>query len=431
MKKNPLLFITFFILITLNACTSIPINSNTSNEINGSGIITANEFMIASEMAGRISDVFVEEGQTVKEKQPLFKLDDQIMQAQYNQAKAGLKTAEATLDASQLQYELTMNKLHISDKLNRDLAWQLPKVSDEFEQPVWYFSKGELIASAEKTVDSTQNALEAAQANLARVLKNIESGEFIATEKRLAEAQTAFYVAEQVLDSAQSASDNDELEASAETDHDAAKAELDAAQIAYDQILSTQTAQDVLEARAELQIAQARYDQAMDWLNEQRTGTHSLEAAVAEALVKQAEANVDQARQVVKTLEIQMEKLTVYSQNRGVVMNVNIDVGGVLTPGVTVLTIGQLEEINLIVYIPEEIYGQINIGDRVQVRVDSFPDEIFKGEVIHIADKAEFTPRNVQTVEGRRSTVYAVKISITNQDLKLKPGMPADATLKK
>ncbi len=46
--------------------------------------------------------------------------------------------------------------------------------------------------------------------------------------------------------------------------------------------------------------------------------------------------------------------------------------------------------------------------------------------VTHIADEAEFTPRNVQTVEGRKTTVYAVEITMPNSDLVLKPGMPAD-----
>ena len=46
------------------------------------------------------------------------------------------------------------------------------------------------------------------------------------------------------------------------------------------------------------------------------------------------------------------------------------------------------------------------------VSVDSFPGVTFSGTVIHIADQAEFTPRNVQTVEGRRTTVFAVKLTV-------------------
>jgi multidrug resistance efflux pump len=91
-----------------------------------------------------------------------------------------------------------------------------------------------------------------------------------------------------------------------------------------------------------------------------------------------------------------------------------------------VVTVGKLDVVNLTVYIPEDVYGRIPVGQKVSIMVDSFPGETFYGEVIYIADEAEFTPRNVQTVEGRKATVYAVEIEIPNSGLKLKPGMPAD-----
>jgi HlyD family secretion protein len=50
----------------------------------------------------------------------------------------------------------------------------------------------------------------------------------------------------------------------------------------------------------------------------------------------------------------------------------------------------------------------------------------FNATVRHIADKAEFTPRNVQTTDGRRTTVFAVKLSVSDSSSRLKPGMPAD-----
>ncbi len=58
--------------------------------------------------------------------------------------------------------------------------------------------------------------------------------------------------------------------------------------------------------------------------------------------------------------------------------------------------------------------------------VDSFLGEVFEANVIRIADQAEFTPRNVQTEEGRKSTVFAVELMVDNPQGKLKPGMPAD-----
>jgi HlyD family secretion protein len=76
--------------------------------------------------------------------------------------------------------------------------------------------------------------------------------------------------------------------------------------------------------------------------------------------------------------------------------------------------------------VPEDRYGEIQLGQQARVTVDSFPDENFEALVTHIADQAEYTPRNVQTAEGRRTTVFAVKLAVDNSAGKLKPGMPAD-----
>jgi HlyD family secretion protein len=70
------------------------------------------------------------------------------------------------------------------------------------------------------------------------------------------------------------------------------------------------------------------------------------------------------------------------------------------------------------------------MGQAATVQVDSFPGLTFGAEVAKIADQAEFTPRNVQTVEGRSATVYAVKLAVTDTQGRLKPGMPADVSFE-
>jgi len=90
------------------------------------------------------------------------------------------------------------------------------------------------------------------------------------------------------------------------------------------------------------------------------------------------------------------------------------------------MNIGELDDLTITVYISEDRYGQIQLGEHVRVTVDSFPGEVFDAVVKRIADKAEYTPRNVQTEEGRRTTVFAVELSVNDPEGKLKPGMPAD-----
>jgi len=83
----------------------------------------------------------------------------------------------------------------------------------------------------------------------------------------------------------------------------------------------------------------------------------------------------------------------------------------------------------LTVYVPENKLGQVRVGQRVEVRVDSFPERLFSGRVVAIAHEAEFTPRNVQTQEERVNMVFAVDVRIPNPDHALKAGIPADAVI--
>lgn len=109
----------------------------------------------------------------------------------------------------------------------------------------------------------------------------------------------------------------------------------------------------------------------------------------------------------------------------------SVEIGELAQAGASVLTLGQLKDLTITVYLPEDRYGEVSLSDVADVTVDSFPNKTFNAAVTRIAEKAEFTPRNVQTQEGRKTTVFAVELSINNQDGLLKPGMPADVAFHK
>jgi multidrug efflux pump subunit AcrA (membrane-fusion protein) len=100
--------------------------------------------------------------------------------------------------------------------------------------------------------------------------------------------------------------------------------------------------------------------------------------------------------------------------------------GEVIPAYSTIVTISDLNSLTLTVYAPEDRYGHIVLGEACTITVDSFPGTSFKGIVSHIAEKAEFTPRNVQTTDNRKSTVFAIKLKLEPSNGLLKPGMPAD-----
>jgi HlyD family secretion protein len=118
------------------------------------------------------------------------------------------------------------------------------------------------------------------------------------------------------------------------------------------------------------------------------------------------------------------EKIT--APINGTVLERLIEPGEIAAPGSALLVIGDLNALTLTIYVPEDKYGQIAIGQTYPVTVDSFPGVTFDGKVTHIADHAEFTPRNVQTTDSRKTTVFAIKLDLSAAGGKLKPGMPAD-----
>lgn len=110
----------------------------------------------------------------------------------------------------------------------------------------------------------------------------------------------------------------------------------------------------------------------------------------------------------------------------GVILERLVEPDEFVATGSTVLVVADLNALTLKIYVPEDRYGQIALGQAYAVTVDSFPAETFSGTVKFISDRAEFTPRNVQTTDSRKTTVYAVRLDLTAAGGKLKPGMPAD-----
>jgi len=427
MKRHVLFFSSCFLALAISLSGCQGINGNGTNELKASGIISATEINIASQIGGTVVSIDVNEGSQVKKGDLLFLLDDTLLQAQRNQASAAVTVAEKAVNSARIQYDIAVNSARMQDQQNRVISWNIPQ-PEEFNLPVWYFDKEEKINSAKAVVDAAASDLEIEKANLEKVLANNSSRDFLSAEKRLSDAQTAFLIAEQVLNQANVAKDKEDISNYANDLYDTAKTELISAQTDYKSLITTQAATEVLEARARVRVAQERLDRAADYLASLESGDQSLMVQAADSGVQQAEAVLAQAQAALALIDIQLEKTTIKSPADGIVLTRNLEEGEMLVPGSVGLIIGQLQEVSLIVYIPETEYGKIKLGDSVSIAVDSFPGKEFTGTVSYISDQAEFTPRNVQTVDGRKTTVYAVKITVPNTNLELKPGMPADVT---
>ena len=97
-------------------------------------------------------------------------------------------------------------------------------------------------------------------------------------------------------------------------------------------------------------------------------------------------------------------------------------------PGAPVVVVGDLQQLTLRVFLPESQFGRVMLEQIADITVDAYTGETFVGQVISIASEAEFAPGNIQTREDRVKMVYAIKLNVPNRELRLKPGMFADAT---
>jgi len=102
--------------------------------------------------------------------------------------------------------------------------------------------------------------------------------------------------------------------------------------------------------------------------------------------------------------------------------------GEVLPAGGKILTIIDLSDIYMTVFLPESQAGKISIGAEARIVLDAFPNRYFNGLVSYVSPEAQFTPKQVETTTERQKLVFRTKVQLTDDDLSvLKPGMPGVA----
>jgi HlyD family secretion protein len=414
-----------------------------SSALTASGTVEAQEIRVAPEIAGRVAEVLVSAGDRVQAGDALLRIDDSLLQAQRQRLEAAVAAAEAAaaaaasqLDVARLQLEIAQAAARAQDRPRQRLAWQLAAEAG-VDLPAWYWEEEERLRRAEAEVDGAAAAVEEAERRLDSLLDDPANRALHLAEDALARAQAAFLVADGVYRRAYAARDSVDLFGAAEQERDRAREDLDRAEAALEDLLVEDRFRPIRQVRAELAVARARQLEAALRRDSLLVGALSLEVRLAEARAAQAEAaltqaqrGLEQVRAELDALLVQLERTEVRAPTPGVVLTRSAERGEVLPAGGTALTLGLLDDLTITVFLPEDLYGRVALGDSVEIRVDSFPGEVFRGRVRRIADRAEFTPRNVQTGEGRRTTVFAIEISIVDPGNRLKPGMPADVTFE-
>jgi multidrug resistance efflux pump len=413
-------------------------NAANGEKLEASGAIRAEEVLIASEYSGRIDAILVHKGQAVVADQVLVRLDTALLDAQIEAAKAAVALAEARLD--QVRAGARPGQIAVAEA-----QWAQAQAA--------CIAAMQAVSGTMALVENPQEIrmqiavlraqIEAEEHRLAEKLAlkdaaEIGKDQFRDAQKKIIKAggpgrrkvpipgvPGAFY--EYTVPSLP-------LEAHLAPNYwwqawvgvNATAAQKEGLEASLAHLYVRQEQPQDLETQAD--EALARLAQAEAQVVAAQARVNGLKAGAIQEQIAALEARVEQARASLGLLVSQREMMEIRAPVDGVIVSLSAHGGEVVASGATLLTVADLARVKLTVYVPETQLGKVSLGQDALVAVDSFPERVFGGTVTHIADRAEFTPRNVTTQEERVNLVFAVEISLDNAEGALKPGMPADAT---
>lgn len=344
-----------------------------SDTIRASGTVSTTEIQLGSLLGGRITAVRVREGDNVLPGQVLVNLDPYQLPGQRAALQAQLAQAQAQL----------------TQLING------PRVQEIAQARAQYHA-----AQAQATlqrVGSRPEEIAQAEAALRQVEANLRNDE--ANEQRFEQLFQRHVVSRQEFENVR-------------TTYHASQQQVNAAR---QRLLELQRGNRPQEIESAAQQAEA-----------QRAQLQLLEAGTRPEQIAQQRAQIGNIKAQLEQLSATAEETAIRSSCRCQVNSLDWKPGQLLSPNQTVASLFNLNDLWIRVYIPDERFGRMRVGNKVQVRVDAFPKRTFSGTVVQLASRAEFTPRNIQTEEGRRVQVFGVKVALDNSSHLLRPGMPAD-----
>jgi len=196
---------------------------------------------------------------------------------------------------------------------------------------------------------------------------------------------------------------------------------------------------DTAEANWKMALAQKQNSQQK--LDQLQRGYRPEEIASAEARYHQTQAtyekylrgnrreDIDLSHAAMTYDEARYRERQVLAPSAATVEVLDVRPGDLIAPNTPVATLLERDQIYVRIYIPETVIGQVHVGQKAEIRVDSFPNQVFNGVVEQINQQAEFLPRNVQTREERIHQVFGVKVRIEDSSHRVLAGMAADVKL--
>jgi HlyD family secretion protein len=388
MKKRIIVF-ALVLVIAAGFVYYLVRNRKTTGEGNilVSGTIELTEVDCAFRISGMIEELRFDEGDSVKQGDLIARLDDRELQDRRNKAEASLRTEESRVRQLLIAIEL-------EGRNSRGLIAQ---------------ARANLTASQarlkELLAGSRPQEIEEARAEMNRASSEL---------KKL----TLDWERAQRLYAAQSIS---------KREWDAAKAAFEMAQAQYQRAREQHDLVKEGPRKETIEAARSKEAEARAALQVAEATTLKVEALKQE--LETTRARVEAARAELDLAETLLKEAKLYAPISGMVLTKSMERGEIALPGSSLLTLGDLKKVWLRAYINETDLGRVKLGQPVKIFTDTYPGKAYPGRISFISDKAEFTPKQIQTQEERVKLVYRIKIDIDNPLMELKSGMPADARI--
>ena len=178
----------------------------------------------------------------------------------------------------------------------------------------------------------------------------------------------------------------------------------------------------IVQRKSDLDFARTDYDRGKQLiergyitqqvLDQRRNRFESTEAAyvAANAQHDQADSAIKAAAANVEQLQSVLVDLVLVSPRSGRVQYRLARAGEVIAAGQRILTILDLNDVYMTIYLPANVAGQLMLGDEARVILDPTPQFVFPATISFVATDAQFTPKSVETIEEREKLMFRVKL---------------------
>jgi multidrug resistance efflux pump len=171
-------------------------------------------------------------------------------------------------------------------------------------------------------------------------------------------------------------------------------------------------------------VPRQTYDDAATAARTRQEMLRELERGNRPQEIEAARGALAEAERHLAYLHRQREETIVKAPAAGVIQSFDLRPGDLVAPNAPVATLLEPDQLWVRVFVPETKLGLVRVGQRADLTVDTFPKRTFPGKVVEISPRAQYTPRNIQTLDQRSDQVFGVKVNVEPAP-ELKPGMAA------